>query len=332
MEEAGTRRGAAPLLPPVAGRVDEDRREECDRGVEIQHRRHCHDEHDGTDVEGQPIRCQASERVSGSGEQPILVGDETHQEEARHEDEWGPVLCCGGPGFIGAEERGGERSDTPKGRQPPPEPTSGSGGRSRVRTVAHRRKHARIRSKSNRSQLPGTSGTRLDCRHLTMEGALHQPLDPSAQYGRAGGPLRPPQRTPQPPRPPRPRRATAGGWCTTRVPGRSDIRFMARSRSECVASPGPRRASGTGWRAAYGTPRDWGRPWWTWGRRMAGLGNSAADLGPARSRQIVIRAVVGAQPRVLHVETDDPGEWNRWVVRYLNLGTLASARLLRQEV
>ncbi len=92
--------------------------------------------------------------MSGNGEQSVLVGDETHQEKARHEDEWGPILCCGGPGVIGAEQRSGECPRTADGRQHPPEPTSGIGRPLRVRAVAHRCKHAWIRPGPTGSALP----------------------------------------------------------------------------------------------------------------------------------------------------------------------------------
>ncbi len=78
--------------------------------------------HHRTEVEDQPIRRQASESMPGGGEQPVLVGDETHQEETRHEDERGPVLCRGGPGVIGAEQR---RAQVLRHIRRPPTPTRG---------------------------------------------------------------------------------------------------------------------------------------------------------------------------------------------------------------
>ena len=139
-EEAPVEKRCLPF-PALAGGVDQDGREERHRGVEIQHRRHADDQHHRTDVEDQPIRRQAGEHLSGGGEQSVLVGDETHQEKARHEDEGGPVLCRGGPGIIWAEQRSAQCSRTSNTRQGPPEPTRGAGARCHalVRTVAHSR-------------------------------------------------------------------------------------------------------------------------------------------------------------------------------------------------
>ena len=174
---------------PLTGRVDEDRREECDRGVEIQHSRHCHDEHDGTDVEDQTIRCQTSERVSGSGEQPVLVGDETHQRSPATRTNGDQSCAAADRAWSGAEDR---RDDAPhtQGRQRPPsrpmvsEGFSSRGGRSPSQACPD----------SVQVEPIATAGNKRNSLGLP---APH-PLDPPAQFGRASGPLRPHNALPNP--------------------------------------------------------------------------------------------------------------------------------------
>ena len=74
--------------------------------VEVEQRRHDHDEDRGARVEDQPVGGDPGQRTAARLEQAVLVGHEADQEEAGHQDEGRPVLGRRREGVRGGRQHG----------------------------------------------------------------------------------------------------------------------------------------------------------------------------------------------------------------------------------
>lgn len=88
--------------------VDEDRRQEGNRCVEVEHCRDGRDDHRRSGEHRQVVREQLGEPAAHGFEQAVVVGDEADDQKPRDENEGGPVLGGGRtrPSRIG--QRGGK--------------------------------------------------------------------------------------------------------------------------------------------------------------------------------------------------------------------------------
>ena len=93
-------------LAAAAGGVDEHRGQEGDGRVEVEQGRHADHEDDGPSVEGQSAGGGPGQCAAARGEQPVLVGDESDQEQAGDQDERRPILHRSRPGIVRSQDDG----------------------------------------------------------------------------------------------------------------------------------------------------------------------------------------------------------------------------------
>ena len=107
-EAAVEQRGFA--LTPASRRIDQDRGEEGHRGVEVQHGRHHRPPWRRPHEQDHAARRRTGQPVAHSGEQAVVIGDQTDQQQPGNEDERRPVL--------GGRRAGRRRMERGSGRQP----------------------------------------------------------------------------------------------------------------------------------------------------------------------------------------------------------------------
>ena len=94
----------------MAGGVNEDRREEDDRGIQVEHCRDTRFEEQQRDEQPSSASRQTRDERAGEGKEPVIGGDGADEQQTRDKDERRPSLRSRATRAIRCRERGDGRS------------------------------------------------------------------------------------------------------------------------------------------------------------------------------------------------------------------------------